>query len=164
MPAAQLSRDRRPRPDKDATYRIIPPTEYVSSLARRQHRRVLRRRTGGQRAVYEGAGFIHAISRDLWNGHPCCSVTAPESWISSTPNTFMAYYRWPSSPRALHVSDKNNRAGMRKCCRSRNTSKRAEIVVEQVITGRYRRWGSQHQDRGGPRRLPAVPAYSAAVC
>ena len=31
---------------------------------------------GGQRAVFEGAGFIHLISKEIWAGHPCCSVTA----------------------------------------------------------------------------------------
>ena len=46
-------------PDKDATYRIVPPTEYVSSLRVGSIDGFFGGEPGGQRAVYEGAGFIH---------------------------------------------------------------------------------------------------------
>jgi nitrate/nitrite transport system substrate-binding protein len=123
-------------PDKDVTYRIIPPTEYVSALRVGGIDGFFGGEPGGQRAVYEGAGFIHAISRDLWNGHPCCSVTAAESWIKANPNTFMAFYRAIIAA-SLHVSDKANRAGMAKVLAQPQYLNAPEIVVDQVITGRY---------------------------
>src|SRR6195256_1760611 len=67
-------------PDKDVQYRVIPPTEYVSSLRVGNIDGFFGGEPGGQRAVYENAGFIHAISRDIWEGHPCCSVAAAEAW------------------------------------------------------------------------------------
>jgi nitrate/nitrite transport system substrate-binding protein len=123
-------------PDKDATYRIIPPTEYVSSLRVGSIDGFFGGEPGGQRAVYEGAGFIHAISRDLWNGHPCCSVTAAEGWIKQNPNTFMAFYRAIVAA-SLHVSDKRNRGGMANVLSQPQYLNAPEVVVEQVITGRY---------------------------
>jgi nitrate/nitrite transport system substrate-binding protein len=120
-------------PDKDITYRVIPPTEYVSSLRVGNIDGFFGGEPGGQRAVYEGAGFIHALSRDLWDGHPCCSVTAAESWIKQNPNTFMAFYRAAVSQR---------------------TRDRGRPGADRALCG----WARKHQNRGQPRRLPAVPA------
>ena len=38
-----------------------------------------------QRAVYDGVGFIHLLTKELWDGHPCCAfarqqgIRRPES-------------------------------------------------------------------------------------
>jgi nitrate/nitrite transport system substrate-binding protein len=149
-------------PDKDATYRIIPPTEYVSSLRVGSIDGFFGGEPGGQRAVYEGAGFIHAISRDLWNGHPCCSVTAPESWIKQNPNTFMAFYRAIIAA-SLHVSDKKNRDGMAKVLAQPQYLNAPEVVVEQVITGRYADGLGSIKTADDRVDYQPFPHYSAAV-
>jgi nitrate/nitrite transport system substrate-binding protein len=149
-------------PDKDITYRIIPPTEYVSALRVGGIDGFFGGEPGGQRAVYEGAGFIHAISRDLWNGHPCCSVTAAESWIKQNPNTFMAFYRAIIAA-SLYVSDKNNRAGMAKVLAQPQYLNAPEIVVDQVITGRYADGLGNIKTADDRVDYQPFPQYSAAV-
>jgi nitrate/nitrite transport system substrate-binding protein len=149
-------------PDKDATYRIIPPTEYVSSLRVGSIDGFFGGEPGGQRAVYEGAGFIHAISRDLWNGHPCCSVTAAESWIRQNPNTFMAYYRAIIAA-SLYVSEKKNREGMAKVLSQPQYLNAPEVVVEQVITGRYADGLGSIKTADDRVDYQPFPHYSAAV-
>jgi nitrate/nitrite transport system substrate-binding protein len=149
-------------PDKDATYRIIPPTEYVSALRVGGIDGFFGGEPGGQRAVYEGAGFIHAISRDLWDGHPCCSVTAAESWINQNPNTFMAFYRAIIAA-SLYVSDKNNRAGMAKVLSQPQYLNAPEIVVDQVITGRYADGLGNIKTAEDRVDYQPFPKYSAAV-
>jgi nitrate/nitrite transport system substrate-binding protein len=149
-------------PDKDATYRIIPPTEYVSSLRVGSIDGFFGGEPGGQRAVYEGAGFIHAISRDLWNGHPCCSVTAAESWIKQNPNTFVAFYRAIIAA-SLHVSDKKNRDGMAKVLAQPQYLNAPEVVVEQVITGRYADGLGSIKTADDRVDYQPFPHYSAAV-
>jgi len=149
-------------PDKDVTYRIIPPTEYVSQLRVGSIDGFFGGEPGGQRAVYEGAGFIHAISRDLWAGHPCCSVTAPEAWIKANPNTFMAFYR-ATITASLHVSDKKNRAGMAKVLSQPQYLNAPEIVVEQVITGRYADGLGNIKTADDRVDYQPFPHYSAAV-
>jgi nitrate/nitrite transport system substrate-binding protein len=149
-------------PDKDVAYRVVPPTEYVSNLRVGSIDGFFGGEPGGQRAVYEGAGFIHLISKDIWDGHPCCSVTAAESWITQNPNTFMAFYRAIVSA-SLYVSDKNNRGGMAKILSQQQYLNAPEVVVEQVITGRYADGlGAIKED---PRRVDyqPFPHYSAAV-
>jgi nitrate/nitrite transport system substrate-binding protein len=149
-------------PDKDVTYRIIPPTEYVSSLRVGGIDGFFGGEPGGQRAVYEGAGFIHAISRDLWDGHPCCSVTAAESWIKTNPNTFMAFYRAIIAA-SLYVSDKSNRPGMTKVLSQPQYLNAPEIVVEQVITGRYADGLGNIKTADNRVDYQPFPHYSAAV-
>lgn len=149
-------------PDKDVTYRIIPPTEYVSSLRVGSIDGFFGGEPGGQRAVYEGAGFIHAISRDLWAGHPCCSVTAAESWIKQNPNTFIAFYRAIIAA-SLHVSSKNNRPGMAKVLSQPQYLNAPEVVVEQVITGRYADGLGNIKTADDRVDYDPFPHYSAAV-
>jgi nitrate/nitrite transport system substrate-binding protein len=149
-------------PDKDVTYRVVPPTEYVSNLRVGSIDGFFGGEPGGQRAVFEGAGFIHLISKDIWNGHPCCSVTAAESWIEQNPNTFMAFYRAIIAA-SLHVSDKNNRAGMAKVLSQPQYLNAPEVVLEQVITGRYADGlGNIKEDPGRVDYQP-FPHYAAAV-
>lgn len=149
-------------PDKDVTYRVVPPTEYVSNLRVGSIDGFFGGEPGGQRAVYEGAGFIHLISRDIWDGHPCCSVTAAESWITQNPNTFMAFYRAIVAA-SLYVSDKNNRGGMAKVLAQPQYLNAPEVVLEQVITGRYADGLGNIKD--DPRRVDyqPFPHYAAAV-
>jgi len=149
-------------PDRDVTYRIIPPTEYVSALRVGGIDGFFGGEPGGQRAVYEGAGFIHAISRDLWNGHPCCSVTAAESWIKENPNTFLAFYRAIVAA-SLYVSEKANRAGMAKVLSQPQYINAPEIVVDQVISGRYADGLGNIKTAEDRVDYQPFPQYSAAV-
>jgi nitrate/nitrite transport system substrate-binding protein len=123
-------------PDKDVSYRIVPPSEYVSNLRVGSVDGFFGGEPGGQRAVFEGAGFIHLISSEIWPGHPCCSVTATELWIKSNPNTFLAAYRAIINA-SLHVADPANRAGMAKILALPQYLNQPEAVVDQVITGKY---------------------------
>lgn len=123
-------------PDKDVSFRIVPPTEYVSNLRVGSIDGFFGGEPGGQRAVYEGAGFIHLISSEIWPGHPCCSVTAADSWIKQNPNTFMATYRAVIEA-GLYASEKKNREGMAKVLAQPQYLNAPEVVIDQVLTGRY---------------------------
>ena len=123
-------------PDKDVVYRVVPPSEYVSNLRVGSIDGFFGGEPGGQRAVYEGAGFIHLISKEIWEGHPCCSVTATEAWIKQYPNTFMAVFRSVIEA-GLYASKQENRKGMAAVLAQPNYLNAPETVIEQVISGRY---------------------------
>jgi nitrate/nitrite transport system substrate-binding protein len=123
-------------PDQDVSYRVVPPSEYVSNLRVGSVDGFFGGEPGGQRAVFEGAGFIHLISSEIWPGHPCCSVTATEAWIKQNPNTYLATYRSVIGA-SLHVSDPASRAGMAKILAQPQYLNQPEAVIDQVITGRY---------------------------
>jgi nitrate/nitrite transport system substrate-binding protein len=98
----------------------------------------------------------------LWNGHPCCSVTAPESWIKQNPNTFMAFYRAIVSA-SLYVSDRDNRAGMAKVLSQPQYLNAPEIVVDQVISGHYADGLGNIKTADDRVDYQPFPQYSAAV-
>ncbi|HMK78825.1 MAG TPA: CmpA/NrtA family ABC transporter substrate-binding protein [Xanthobacteraceae bacterium] len=149
-------------PDNDVKYRVVPPTEYVSNLRVGSIDGFFGGEPGGQRAVYEGAGFIHLISKEIWDGHPCCSVTAAESWIKANPNSFMAFYRAIIAA-SLHVARKENRDGMAKLLAQPQYLNAPELVLEQVLTGRYADGlGNVKSDPGRVDYQP-FPHYAAAV-
>jgi nitrate/nitrite transport system substrate-binding protein len=149
-------------PDKDVKYRIVPPTEYVSSLRVGSIDGFFGGEPGGQRAVYEGAGFIHLISREIWAGHPCCSVTASEGWIKTNPNTFMAFYRAIIGS-SLAVSKPESRVGMAAVLAQPQYLNQPEIVLDQVLTGKYA--DGLGNIKTDPLRVDyqPFPKYSAAV-
>jgi nitrate/nitrite transport system substrate-binding protein len=149
-------------PDQDIAYRVMPPTEYVSNLRSGSIDGFFGGEPGGQRAVYEGVGFIHLISSEIWSGHPCCSVTATEAWIKQHPNTFLATYRAVIGA-SLHVSRPENRAGMAKVLSQPQYLNQPELVVDQVITGRYA--DGLGNIKSAPNRVDfqPFPHYSMAV-
>lgn len=149
-------------PDQDVKYRVVPPTEYVSSLRVGSIDGFFGGEPGGQRAVFEGAGFIHLISKDIWDGHPCCSVTAPEAWIKEHPNTFMAFYRAIIAS-SLHVSEPKNREGMAKTLSVAQYLNAPEIVIDQVISGKYADGLGSIKTAARRVDYQPFPHYSAAV-
>jgi nitrate/nitrite transport system substrate-binding protein len=149
-------------PDKDVSFRVVPPSEYVSNLRIGAIDGFLGGEPGGQRAVYEGAGFIHLVSKELWDGHPCCAVAATDAWIKAHPNTFLAVFRAVIEA-GLYANDPKNRAGMAKVLAQPNYLNAPETVIEQVIGGRFA------DGLGAVRTVPdrvtydPLPQYSAAV-
>src|SRR4029079_18248628 len=60
-------------PDSDIQIRAVPPADMVANLRADNIDGYLGPDPFNQRAVYDGVGFIHVLSKELWNGHPCCA-------------------------------------------------------------------------------------------
>src|SRR4030088_2764398 len=80
-------------PAQDIQIRAVPPPEMVANLRADNIDGFLGPDPMNQRAVYDNVGFIHILSKDIWNGHPCCAFGVPEAMIREAPNTFAALYR-----------------------------------------------------------------------
>ncbi|MGH6753080.1 MAG: CmpA/NrtA family ABC transporter substrate-binding protein, partial [Bradyrhizobium sp.] len=79
-------------PDADVQIRAVPPPEMVANL-RADNDNIdgfLGPDPMNQRAVYDGVGFIHILTKDIWEGHPCCAFAASKEFITSMPNTYSA--------------------------------------------------------------------------
>jgi nitrate/nitrite transport system substrate-binding protein len=149
-------------PDQDVQLRVIPSSEYAAQLRAGNVDGFLGGEPGGQRIVYEGAGFIHALSKDLWPGHPCCALVAREAWIRQYPNTYLAVYRAVIES-SVYVNDPKNRSGIAKVLAPAPYLNAPEIVIEQVISGRYADGlGNVHEV---PDRIlfDPFPYYSTAI-
>ena len=80
-------------PDTDVQLRVVPPAEMVANLRAGNIDGFLGPDPFNQRAVFEEVGFIHLLTKDLWNGHPCCAFGSSTEFIQKNPNTFAALYR-----------------------------------------------------------------------
>ena len=123
-------------PDKDIQIRVVPPPEMVANLRAGNIDGYLGPDPFNQRAVYEEVGFIHLLTKELWDGHPCCSFGAPAAFIKEAPNSFAALFRAVLKGAAL-ARDPANRKTIAESIAPANYLNQPVAVLEQVLTGRY---------------------------
>ena len=123
-------------PDKDIQIRVVPPPEMVSNLRAGNLDGYLGPDPFNQRAVYDEIGFIHILSKELWEGHPCCAFGTSDQFIKENPNTFAALYRAVLKS-ANMARDPKNRPLIAKVISPANYLNQPETVVEQVLTGKF---------------------------
>ena len=123
-------------PDIDIQIRVVPPPEMVANLRAGNLDGYLSPDPFNQRAVYEKIGFLHILTKDIWDGHPCCAFACSQKFATEMPNTYGALFR--SIVDATHYSQKQeNRAEIAKAISPKNYLNQPEIVVNQVLTGRF---------------------------
>lgn len=123
-------------PDTDIQIRVVPPPEMVANLRAGNIDGYLGPDPFNQRAVYEEIGFLHVLTKDLWNGHPCCAFGTSAEFIQKNPNTFAALYRAVLSA-AVMARDPKNRELIAKVISPAQYLNQPETVVSQVLTGRF---------------------------
>ena len=123
-------------PDKDIQIRVLPPPEMVANLRAENVDGYLAPDPFNQRAVYDGIGFIHILSKEIWEGHPCCAFAASQKFVEENPNTFLALFK-SIIEATQYASDKGNRSEIAKAISPRNYLNQPETVVNQVLTGTY---------------------------
>src|SRR5258705_4383437 len=74
-------------PDTDVQLRSVPPPEMVANLRADNIDGFLAPDNICQRAIYDGVGFLHILSKEIWDGHPCCSFAASREFITESPTT-----------------------------------------------------------------------------
>ncbi|MDT9165813.1 ABC transporter substrate-binding protein, partial [Escherichia coli] len=79
--------------DSDVQLRVVPPPEMVANLRAENIDGFLAPDNVAQRAVFDGVGFIHSLSKTMWDGHPCCAFAASREFITTMPNTYAALLR-----------------------------------------------------------------------
>lgn len=123
-------------PDTDVQLRVLPPPEMVANLRAGNIDGFLGPDPINQRAVYDELGFIHILSREIWDGHPCCSFAIPTEFIQQNPNTFTALYRAILKSAAM-ARDPKNRPIMAEVLAPANYLNQPKAVIEQVLTGKF---------------------------
>ncbi|MGF1570447.1 MAG: CmpA/NrtA family ABC transporter substrate-binding protein [Nodosilinea sp.] len=123
-------------PDVDVQIRPVPPPDSIAQLIAGDIDGMLMPDPFNQRAVYEGAGFIHKITKDLWDGHPCCAFAASDQWISDHPNTFRSVNK-AIIEAAAYAQDPANRPEIAAAISDRAFLNQPVEVVEAVLTGNF---------------------------
>ena len=123
-------------PDRDIQIRVVPPPEMVANLRAGNIDGYLGPDPFNQRAVYEEVGFLHLLTKDLWNGHPCCAFGTSAEFIKKNPNTFAALYRAVLTAAAM-ARKAENRELIAKVISPQAYLNQPETVVAQVLTGKF---------------------------
>ncbi len=123
-------------PDKDIQIRVVPPPEMVANLRAGNLDGYLSPDPFNQRAVWEKVGFLHILTKDIWEGHPCCAFACSEKFTQELPNTYGALMK--AIVDATAYSQKaENRLEISKAIAPKNYLNQPEAVIAQVLTGRY---------------------------
>ena len=123
-------------PDKDIQIRVVPPPEMVANLRAGNIDGFLGPDPFNQRAVYDEVGFIHMLTKEIWDGHPCCAFGTSAAFIRENPNTFAALYRAVLEA-ARMAREAKNRELIAKVIAPTAYLNQPETVVAQVLTGKY---------------------------
>ena len=123
-------------PDRDVQIRSVPPPEMVANLRADNIDGYLGPDPFNQRAVYDGVGFIHILSKELWDGHPCCAFAASREFITTAPNTYAALLKAIIDATA-YAQKLENRKEIAAAIAPANYLNQPQIVLEQILTGTY---------------------------
>jgi len=149
-------------PDKDISIRVVPPPEMVANLRAGNLDGYLSPDPFNQRAVWEGVGFIHMLTKDIWDGHPCCAFSCSKAFAEEKPNTYGALLK--AIIDATHYSSNpDNRAEIAEAISPRNYLNQPVPVVQQVLTGRYADGLGNVQDVPDRIDFDPFPWHSMAV-
>lgn len=123
-------------PDTDVQIRSVPPPEMVANLRADNIDGFLGPDPMNQRAVYDGVGFIHILTKDIWEGHPCCAFAASKEFVATMPNTYAALLK--SIIEATAFAHKpENRKQIAEAIAPANYLNQPQIVLEQILTGTF---------------------------
>jgi len=123
-------------PDTDVQIRAVPPPEMVANLRADNIDGFLGPDPMNQRAVYDNVGFIHILSKDIWEGHPCCAFAASKEFVTAMPNTYGALLKSIIDATAFaHKAE--NRKQIAEAIAPANYLNQPPIVLEQILTGTF---------------------------
>jgi nitrate/nitrite transport system substrate-binding protein len=123
-------------PDTDVQIRSVPPPEMVANLRADNIDGFLAPDPVNQRAVYDGVGFIHILSKEIWDRHPCCGFAASKEFVTQSPNTYAALLKAIIDATAF-ATKAENRKQIAEAIAPANYLNQPVTVIEQVLTGTF---------------------------
>lgn len=149
-------------PDKDIQIRVVPPPEMVANLRAGNLDGYLSPDPFNQRAVWEKVGFIHLLTKDIWEGHPCCAFACSKAFAEEMPNTYGALVM-ALLEATSYAADPANRKEISAAIAPANYLNQPVPVIEQVLTGRFADGLGQVQDVPDRIDFDPFPWHSMGV-
>ena len=126
-------------PDKDIQIRVVPPPEMVANLRAGNLDGYLSPDPFNQRAVWEKVGFIHTLTKDIWEGHPCCAFACSAEFANTYPNTYGSLLK-SIIDATQYATEQKNRKEIAEAISPKNYLNQPVPVVAQVLTRPLCRW------------------------
>jgi nitrate/nitrite transport system substrate-binding protein len=86
--------------------------------------------------VFDGIGFIHTLTKDIWDGHRCCAFGTCTEFIEMNPNTFAALQHAIMNASIL-ASQSGARNQIVKAIAPPAYLNQPEELLVQVMTGQF---------------------------
>ena len=123
-------------PDKDVQIAAVPPPQSVAKLTAGELDGYLMPDPFNQRAVYDKVGFIHLLSKEIWDGHPCCAFAVSKEFAMYRPFATKALLKAIIEATA-YVKQAANRQQAAEFIAAEAYLNQPLKVVEQVLTGKF---------------------------
>lgn len=123
-------------PDYDVGIQVMRPSDMVASLNVGDIDGFLAPDPFNQRAVAIGAGYLHMLSKDLWDGHPCCSFTVADDFASAYPNAYSTLLR-AIGDSAVWTDQADHRGVAAETMAGRAFLSQDPAVLSAVLTGEF---------------------------
>ncbi|MGX1807550.1 ABC transporter substrate-binding protein [Nocardia sp. NPDC055321] len=134
-------------PDADVELRVLRPPDMVANLITGGIDGFLGPDPFNQRAVATGTGFLFTLTRDLWNGHPCCGFGVNDAFAQQHPVTYQAITR-AIHDAALWSDRSENRSAAAHSMAPEQFLNQQPKLLESILTGRFA------DGAGGNRDVP----------
>lgn len=123
-------------PDTDVTISVMRPPDMVANLISKNIDGYLGPDPFNQRAVAEGAGYLHALTRDFWDGHPCCGFAVQDSFATENPITYQALLRAISDAAAWSDATENRAEAATVMAPEQYLNQTPELLTS-ILTGQF---------------------------
>ncbi len=123
-------------PDQDLQIAAVPPPQMVAKMKAGELDGFLAPDPMNQRAVYDGIGFIHLLSKEIWDGHPCCAYAASEEFIATRPTAAKALLKAIIEATA-YANNPAHRKLIAQFIAPEHLIGQPVEVIEAVLTGKF---------------------------
>lgn len=121
-------------PDKDVRLLVLSPADMIANLRANNIDGFFGPEPFNQRAVWEKVGYIHTLSHDMLNGHPCCAFGVRDDFAKTYPDEFLALaLAMRQSQRLI----KDMHANLPMLLSAPRYLNQPPLVIEQALTGRF---------------------------
>ena len=126
-------------PLRDVTIVEVAPPNMPQYLEQGRVDGVFAPEPFNQIPVNQGTGFIHILSRDIWEGHPCCSFATTRAFAESNPNTYRALLRCVlQAEQTLHMATPEERRALARIMSNpEHLDLDDPLPAEQVLGGTF---------------------------
>lgn len=155
------------RPGTDVELRLLRPADMVAQLSVGTIDGFVGPEPFNERAVRSGAGRIFRLSKQLWDGHPCCCVAVAKDWAASHPDQATSVVA--ALQRAADFANQpTTTSQLAEILAARPYLNQPPGLIQPILAGHYRDWDSD-ADVTDPQRMhfggdthPAAIVWMAA--
>lgn len=117
-------------PDREVQIKVLPPSDLIDGLRSNRIDGFLGPEPFNQLAVDAGIGFLFRLSKEIWQGHPCCSFVVDRAFTEACPKSFSILHRSLVESAVFASAPANRKAMTEYLSHSRYLDQPSEILAE----------------------------------